>query len=215
MMRTPMNAPLAALLGACLLSAPALAQPSQFQAPGTPARPAPAPATPPAAPPAPALPPAAGAPATPPVAAAPAAPGATAESRAAAKELVEALNSAAQAEQVMSAVAQQIIAALAQASGKPADEVRRIVDEVLMPEFRLRLPELNAFTIELWASQMTAPELRELRAFYATPLGRQLQEVTPAIATASAGFGMKWGQEVAVSALAKHRETLRARGLKI
>jgi hypothetical protein len=149
-----------------------------------------------------------------PPAAAPAT-GATEASRVAARELVALLNSDAQSEQMMTAVTQQVGAALAQASGKPAAEVMAIVDEVLMPEFRLRLPELRAFTVELWATQMTAPELRELKAFYETPLGRRLQQVTPAIAAASAGFGMKWGQEVALSALAKHRETLRARGLKI
>jgi uncharacterized protein len=74
---------------------------------------------------------------------------------------------------------------------------------------------MSAFNVELWASLMTAQELRDLRAFYATPLGRKLQEVTPAVASAAATFGMKWGQEVAASALAKHREALRSRGLKL
>jgi hypothetical protein len=192
-----MRAPLIALLGAALLAGPALAQPSQFRAPGNPAPATPAPAAP--APAAPAAP----------------APGATEESRAAARELVALLNSDAQSEQMMTAVTQSVATALAQSSGKPVAEVMAIVDEVLMPEFRLRMPELRAFTIELWAAQMTAPELRQLKAFYETPLGRRLQEVTPAVAAASATFGMKWGQEVALSALAKHRETLRARGLKI
>ncbi len=147
---------------------------------------------------------------------APAAPaGATEESRSAARELIALLNTDAQSEQMMTAVSHQVAAALAQSSGKPAAEVIAIIDEVLMPEFRQRMPELRDFTVELWAAQMTAPELRELKAFYETPLGRRLQEVTPTVAAASAGFGMKWGQEVALSALAKHRETLRARGLKI
>lgn len=145
----------------------------------------------------------------------PAAPGATAESRAAARDLLVALDTAKQAEQAMNLVSKQIVAALAQASGKPVAEVQQIVDEVLMPEFRARLPEMTDFTAELWASQMTAAELRELKAFYGTPLGRRLQEVTPAVAAGAAAFGMKWGQEVGMSALAKHRDSLRARGLKI
>ncbi|MCG7359894.1 DUF2059 domain-containing protein [Roseomonas sp. ACRSG] len=143
------------------------------------------------------------------------APGATAESRAAARELLVALDTAKQAEQAMNMVSKQIVAALAQASGKPVAEVQQIVDEVLLPEFRARLPEMTDFTAELWASQMTAAELRELKAFYGTPLGRRLQEVTPAVAAGAATFGMKWGQDVGMSALAKHRDTLRARGLKI
>jgi len=191
-----MRAPLIALLGAALLAGPVLAQPSQFRTPATPT-PTPTPAAP-------------AAPATP---AAPAA--ATEESRAAARDLMALLNTDAQSEQMMTAVSHQVATVLAQSSGKPAAEVIAIIDEVLMPEFRQRMPELRDFTVDLWATQMTAPELRELKAFYETPLGHRLQQVTPTVAAASAAFGMKWGQEVALSALAKHRETLRARGLKI
>jgi hypothetical protein len=171
-----------ALLGAALLAAPALAQPSQPKAPASPDASATA---------------------------------ATAESRAAARELMAALETEKQSEQVMVLVSRQITAALAQASGKPVAEVERIVDEVLMPEFRTRMPELTAFNVELWAGLMSAPELRELKAFYDTPLGRRMQMVTPQVAAAAAAFGMTWGQDVGMSALAKHREALRARGLKI
>jgi hypothetical protein len=115
----------------------------------------------------------------------------------------------------MTHTSQQITAALAQSSGKPVADVQQIVEDVLMPEFRARIPELLAFTAELWASQMTAPELRELAAFYQTPLGRRLTEVTPTVASQSALFGMRWGQEVGLGALNKHRDTLRSRGLKI
>jgi hypothetical protein len=189
----------ATLLATPLLGTSALAQPQQFGSGGT---------TPPAA----ATPPAATPPAAP---ATPRAGTATPETLAAAQELLRATGAAALAETTMTQTSQQITAALAQSSGKPAAEVQQIVEEVLMPEFRSRIPELMAFTAELWASQMTVQELRDLAAFYQTPLGRRLTEVTPAVATQSALFGMRWGQEVGLSALNKHRETLRSRGLKI
>jgi hypothetical protein len=204
----------AALLATPLLGTSALAQPQQFGGGG---------ATPPAAsPPTAATPPAATPPAaTPPGATPPASPGApragtsTPEALAAAQELLRATGAAALAETTMAQTSQQITAALAQSSGKPAAEVQQIVEDVLMPEFRARIPELMAFTAQLWASQMTAAELRELAAFYETPLGRRLTEVTPTVASQSALFGMRWGQEVGLSALNKHRDTLRSRGLKI
>jgi len=208
----------ATLLATPLLGTAVLAQPTQFGSGGT----TPPAATPPAAPRAPAPPAAANPPASPPTAAnPPAAPGvpragtSTPETLAAAQDLLRATGAAALAETTMTQTSQQITAALAQSSGKPAAEVQQIVEDVLMPEFRARIPELMAFTAELWASQMTAPELRELAAFYQTPLGRRLTEVTPTVATQSALFGMRWGQEVGLSALNKHRDTLRSRGLKI
>ena len=133
----------------------------------------------------------------------------------AARGMIQEINGADMAERTMAQVAQQISAVLAQSSGKPVAEVSRIIDEVLMPEFRARTPELMEFTTRLWASQMSAAELRELTAFYRTPLGKKLNEVAPTVATQSALFGMRWGQEVGLSALTKHRDELRARGLKI
>lgn len=184
-------------MAAALLATPALAQPQQFGGGGaTP----PATATPPAAPATPAV---------------PRAGTATPEALAAARELLQVTGAAALADTTMTQTSQQITAALAQSSGKPAAEVQQIVEDVLMPEFRARLPELMTFTAELWASQMSAAELRELIVFYQTPLGKRLTEVTPTVATQSALFGMRWGQEVGLSALNKHRETLRSRGLRI
>lgn len=119
------------------------------------------------------------------------------------------------AERTLGQVSQQITMALAQNSGKPVAEVRTIVEDVLMPEFRRRMPEMMDFTARLWASQMSPAELRELTEFYRTPLGQRLNEVAPTVAAQSALFGMRWGQEVGRSALAKHREELQARGLKI
>ena len=137
------------------------------------------------------------------------------EALAAAQEMMRAINATAVAEQTMAQVSQQITAALAQNSGKPVGEVSAIVEDVLMPEFRRRIPEMMDFTARLWASQMSPAELRELTEFYRTPLGQRLNEVAPTVAAQSALFGMRWGQDVGRSALAKHREELRARGLKI
>lgn len=144
-----------------------------------------------------------------------AAPGITEESRAAARELMQVTGAAAQMEQLVPVLMQQIAGAMAPASGEAADKVLAIINEVIMPEFRARMPEMLNQGADLWAAQMTAAELRELKAFYETPLGRRLREVTPLVNAQSAVLGMRWGQEVAASAIAKHRDTLRARGLKI
>jgi hypothetical protein len=143
------------------------------------------------------------------------APGITEESRAAARELMQATGAAAQMEQLAPALMQQMATAMASVSNQPADKVLAIINEVILPEFRARLPEMLNQSADLWAAQLTVTELRELKAFYETPLGRRLREATPLVNAQAAVLGMRWGQEVAASAIAKHRDTLRARGLKI
>ncbi len=96
----------------------------------------------------------------------------------------------------------------------PAD-VARIVDEILMPKFQARSGEIAEATAAIWAGRLTVGELRELAAFYATPLGRKLLAVTPETTMEALRFGQAWGARVAGEAVSKHREALRARGLTL
>ena len=152
-----------------------------------------------------------------PAPAAPAAPAivATDEGRAAARELMRASGAAALSDQVLSQMNRQLAVAIAQASGKPPAEVLAVVDEVLMPEFRRRQPEMTDAMAEAWATAMTPAELRELTAFYDSAIGKRMVAVTPVVMNNLMALGMRWGQQVAQDAIAKHRETLRARGLTL
>ena len=147
----------------------------------------------------------------------PAAPAITAtdEGRAAARELMRASGAASLSDQVMSQMNRQLALAIAQASGKPPQEVMAVVDEVLMPEFRRRQPEMTDAMAEAWATAMTPAELRELTAFYDSAIGKRMVAVTPVVMTNLMAVGMRWGQQVAHDAIAKHRDTLRARGLTL
>lgn len=49
----------------------------------------------------------------------------------------------------------------------------------------------------------TQDEIRQLIAFYQTPLGTKLIEKLPAITQESMTIGMKWGEEIAAKAMAK------------
>ncbi|ONG58993.1 hypothetical protein BKE38_00705 [Pseudoroseomonas deserti] len=184
-------------LALLLAAAPAFAQsgPSQFQAPGA----TPAPQAVPAPAPAPAAPPA----------------GDRAEALAAARELIEASGSQAQAEAGIHGSMAQMAQIVAQQSGQPVARVTEIFEGILLPEFRARLPELLDAMAASWASHLSAADLRELTAFYRSPLGGRLKVATQAVTQESLAFGAQWGQRIGLEALTKHREALRARGLKI
>lgn len=142
-------------------------------------------------------------------------PGVTAESRAAARELLVAMNYSATAGQMLTGLRTQMVSIIAQVGGKPQPEAEKIVDEVLFPEFQSRIGEMQDLTIEIYASNLTAGEMRELRAFYNTPIGKRLLVVTPKLGVESFTAGRVWGERVAQEAFRKHANELRRRGVTL
>lgn len=132
------------------------------------------------------------------------------------RALVEAAGARGQVEAALIGMRGQIVAGIRRNNPGLTDAaVGEIVDEFMMPEFRARAPELLEFAARTWAERMSVEELRQVAAIFSTPIGRRLIEVQPQIAVQGARFGQEWGQRVAAAAFAKHRETLRARGLTL
>jgi hypothetical protein len=135
--------------------------------------------------------------------------------QAAAQRLMAATGAMAMAGQMLEAIQQQLVALLTQLNPGKGDEVQGLVADVLMPEFRARIGDLEQPTLRIWAEAFTAAEMDELVAFYNTDLGRKALAAMPQIAQASQALGMAWGQRVAQDAIAKHQQTIRQRGLRI
>ena len=148
-------------------------------------------------------------------AAPPAQPGATDESRREATSLAQAVGVDTLVNTVLHLMHDQMVQILAVGSHKSPAEVAPIIDQVLMPEMQAQAPALSAAVIGIWASDFTADELRQLRAFYATPLGAKLLRTQPLIAQQSIAAGQAWGRQVAQEALARHADELRRRGLTL
>ena len=147
---------------------------------------------------------------------APAQPAASPEAREAARALVEAMGGGQQFAATLHHMRGPLIGSIQQQSPKVAPaEVARIVDEILVPEFQARSGEVAEATAAIWASRLTVGEMRELAAFYATPLGRKLLAVTPEMSAEVLRTGQAWAARVIGEAIAKHREALRARGLNL
>lgn len=142
-------------------------------------------------------------------------PGATDASRAEARALVEAIGMTAQMRQMVPPLAQSMVRSLTQANPGNAAAAQQVVDEILLPEILDHLPEMTDLGVEVYAAQFSAEDLRGLRGFYETPLGKRLIAAQPAIATQMFQFGSAWGQRTAQGAIAKHAEELRKRGFKL
>lgn len=138
------------------------------------------------------------------------------ESQEAARALVEAMGMREQVGTMLGQMRGLLVQSIQQQSpNAPQGEAARVVDEFLMPEFQARSGEIAEATAEIWAARLTAAELRELAAFYATPLGRKLLGAIPEVTAEALRFGQAWGARVAGEAIAKHRAALRARGFNL
>lgn len=89
-----------------------------------------------------------------------------------------------------------------------------MIDEVVT-EVALKLadrrPELNRVVYEVWARRFTVEELKELAAFYNTPLGQKYSRVEPELRALSIGAAKQWGDAISTEMVTLVREELTKR----
>jgi hypothetical protein len=79
-------------------------------------------------------------------------------------------------------------------------------------EFQPRLDALKRQVATFYAERFTEAELKEVLAFYKSPLGTKVLTTEPKILEQSMGYADKWAAEVADEVLAKMRAEMRKRG---
>ena len=144
----------------------------------------------------------------------PALPGATAESRQEAKALAAVLQLSNRAQLMLAQLRFDAVRATVQASGKTPEESARIVDEVLVPDFKARQGEIEALLIENLAAGFSADDLKQLRLFFLTPLGERWLHTMPLVERDNLVQYQALAQKIFHDAADKHAAELRARGLK-
>ena len=117
--------------------------------------------------------------------------------------------------QVMALMRERLITILIAAGAPSAEEAGRIVDTLLMPEFRAALPALRQNVAEIWAGALSAGDLHAVVTFYQTVPGQHLLAALPAITGKTVQAGLIWGQKIAREAVEKHADELRKRGIRV
>jgi hypothetical protein len=138
-------------------------------------------------------------------------PASSPETLAAASELVAASHAAEQLKTLLPLIMQQLKPAIVQ--GRP--EIARDYDVVmpaLIESMTARSDAFAAGIAEIYAHTFTADELRQVTAFYHSPVGQRFLEKMPVIAQESMAMGQKFGQEVAGEMRNRMIEELRKRG---
>lgn len=143
----------------------------------------------------------------------PAAPGVD-DNRREARALAEMLDVPRRAAALMARMRAEIIQSTIRTSALSEAEATRVVDDILMPNFRARSAELLDTMVEPYAVNFTLSDLRALRAFFVSPLGQKLLRSQPIARDQGEQAGLAWGQRVFQDSVDRHVDELRARGLK-
>jgi hypothetical protein len=132
----------------------------------------------------------------------------------AAHELVTASRAADQLKTLLPLFMQQLKPAVVQGRAEVARDYDLIMP-ALIESMAARSDAFAAAIADIYARTFTADELRQVTAFYRSPIGQKFLEKMPVIAQESMAMGQKFGQEIAAEMRTRMIEELRKRGHNI
>lgn len=91
---------------------------------------------------------------------------------------------------------------------KDLNEVALIEEKKYAP----RVNELVDATARIYAAQFTEPELKQLLAFYETPIGKKALAVEPKVLDQAMAYAGTWGDNLSQEVIASMREEMKKRG---
>ncbi len=129
-----------------------------------------------------------------------------------AHQILDATHASAMADQMLSQMMEGMAGGLNQANPGRQAEVQSVLNEVVATEFRRAIPDLMEQNAQAYADTFSVDQLKQIVAFYQTPLGRTMAEKQPALTRAQGdvdnGFGRTFFERVGPrldQALAAHR----------
>jgi hypothetical protein len=106
----------------------------------------------------------------------------------------------------------QVIDLLRKANPEIPKQVLDGLEKEGREEFLKALPDLVEPLIAIYDANFSAGEIRELLAFYRTPLGQKLIAQTPQIIQQGMAMGAVWGQRVAPRVVERIRASAKQKG---
>jgi hypothetical protein len=130
---------------------------------------------------------------------------------AAARELVTTSRAADQLKTLLPLIMQQLKPAIVQGRADVARDFDAAMPQ-LIEAMSARSDSFAEAIAVIYARHFSADELRQVTAFYRSPIGQRFLEKMPTIAQESMTMGQKFGQEIAVELRTRMIEELRKRG---
>jgi hypothetical protein len=136
------------------------------------------------------------------------------EAVAAARAIIEATQAGNTLESMAMRLVEQLAPAFERANPGKGDLIQRILQEEFVATFAQHQEQFVDSLIPVYTGNLTLEELEQLRDFYASPLGRKLIEVQPAVAEQAMRMGGMWGQKLGELAVVRAIEKMQAEGLE-
>jgi hypothetical protein len=136
------------------------------------------------------------------------------EAMSAARAFVEASGAAAQFDQVMPLMADQMSKAFRSLAPNRASEIDETMAEVVK-RFISRKAELIDEIAAIYADKLTVDDLKEITKFYQSGAGRRMVEILPEVTRRAAAVGQNWGQRIGAEISSEMRRELKKRGIDL
>jgi hypothetical protein len=138
----------------------------------------------------------------------------SADAMTAARAFVEASGAAAQFDQVMPLMADQMSKAFRSLAPDRSREIDEAMAEVVK-RFITRKSELIEEIAAIYADKLSVDDLRDITTFYQTGAGRRMVEALPEVTRRAAAVGQTWGQRIGAEIANEMRRELRKRGIDL
>lgn len=132
------------------------------------------------------------------------------------KRLMEITDSAATANQFASAITEQMFMALKAGNPEISDRAIEAMGTEMKNLFTEKMAAPNGLLdqiIPIYDKYFTHDEIKQLLAFYESPIGKKTVEVLPKITTESMAVGQKWGEALAPEIQTRIFKVLKEEGL--
>lgn len=130
---------------------------------------------------------------------------------AAAKEVVELKGGANMFDPIIAGVVDQAKTMLLRTSPQLSKDLNDVA-AAITPEFQVRRSDLINEAAKIYASRFSEQELKEMVAFYKTPLGRKMLVQEPLVLDETFNYVQQWGPRVAEDVMNRFRAEMRKKG---
>lgn len=111
-----------------------------------------------------------------------------------AHQILDATHASAMADQMLSQMMDGMAGSLNQANPGRQAEVQAVLNDILVQEFRRAVPDLIEQNAQAYADTFSLDELKQIVAFYQTPLGHTMADKQPALTRAQADVDNSFGR---------------------
>lgn len=133
---------------------------------------------------------------------------------AAARQIIEITQAGNTLEKMAIRLVEQLAPAFERANPGEGELIRTILEEQFVATFSQHQEQFVDSLIPVYTRNLSLDELRALRAFYDSPLGKKLIEVQPAVAEQAMRMGGMWGQKLGELAVVRAIEKMQEAGLE-